>query len=255
LSTLSLLLIIVTAIISIVFPIGFIVHVKKKYGASLVYFWAGIIVFTIVQIVIRIPLIQWMSGQLWFSVHIGSNKVLAILFLSLTAGIFEEVGRFVAFRYILFNNRKWQNGIAFGIGHGGIEAVTMVGINYLSFIIIALNVNFQWFNGLVAIIPNAGTVTNLLMDIYPSVFLFAGIERFFVMIIHMGLSVFVLNGVRMGRTSHLFYAIAFHTILNCSIIFTSVHIWLVEVIVGIAALICVFYIQKQKRLKISKIGD
>ena len=72
---LSLLLITFTAIISIVFPIGLIVYFKKKHNASLLYFLVGVTVFTIVQIVIRIPLIEWLSDQFWFSRYIGNNKV------------------------------------------------------------------------------------------------------------------------------------------------------------------------------------
>jgi len=255
LSELSLLSIIFTTIISIVLPIGLIVYFVRKYSASLVYFTVGIMVFIIAQIFIRIPLIEWLSDQFWFSGHIGSNKIATILFLSLTAGVFEEVGRFVAFRFVLLTDREWKNGIAFGIGHGGIEAVTMVGINYLGFIVIALNTNYQWFNNFVAAIPHVGTMTNLLIDSSSSIFLLAGIERLFVIIIHIGLSLFVLNGVRVGRISHLFYAIGFHTILNFSIILASVHIWVVEAIVGTAALICIFYIKKIKCIKMYKIGD
>ena len=43
------------------------------------------------------------------------------LFLGFTAGLFEEVGRYLAFTTILKKRLDWKNAVAFGIGHGGIE--------------------------------------------------------------------------------------------------------------------------------------
>lgn len=243
---LSLLSIIFTAIITTILPLGLIIYMKRKYNVSILYFLVGVMVFTIFQIVLRIPLLQWLSGQFWFNIHIMSNKVLYILFLSVTAGIFEEVGRFLAFKFILTNNREWENGIAFGIGHGGIEAIALVGLNYLTFIAIALNLNFKWFGNLMSKIPNLSTVTSLLLESEPSIFLLAGFERIFVIIIHIGFSLLVLNGIRKGKISHLFYAILFHSLLDFSVIFASYNIWIVEAIVGITAGILLYYIKSRK---------
>lgn len=243
---LSFLSIIFTSFISILFPIGLIIYFKRKYNSSLLYFVMGIIVFALFQMLIRIPLLSWLSGQFWFNIHIMNNKILYILFLSLTAGIFEEVGRFIAFKFVLPNHREWKNGIAFGIGHGGFEAVALVGLNYIAFILIAFNMNFQWFDSVVSLIPNVSQVSKLLVDSSPSIFFMAGIERFFVIIVHIGLSLLVLDGVRIGKITPLFMAIGLHTLLNFSIIFMSLNIWIVEAIVGIAAIVSFIYIKNKK---------
>ncbi|MPW24909.1 YhfC family intramembrane metalloprotease [Alkalibaculum sp. M08DMB] len=245
---LSILFITLTAIISVVLPIGLMIYFKRKYNASILYFIVGIIVFSLFQIFTRIPMLHWLSGQFWFTVNILSNNIVYILFLALTAGIFEEVGRFLAFKFVLTNNREWKNGLVFGIGHGGIEAITMVGINYLIFIIIILNMNFQWFDTIVSIIPNVSIVNDLLLESSPYLFLMAGLERLFVIIIHMGLSLFQLNGVRVGKKSSLLYAIALHTLLNFSIILASTNVWMVEVVVAIAAIISICYIKHKKNI-------
>lgn len=44
---------------------------------------------------------------------------------ALLSGIFEEVGRYVVFRWCIPNHDRWTDCIAYGFGHGGIEVVLM----------------------------------------------------------------------------------------------------------------------------------
>ena len=52
-----------------------------------------------------------------------------LIFLGFTAGLFESVGRWVGYKWWFRNSLPydWAHGVAFGIGHGGIEAVALVG--------------------------------------------------------------------------------------------------------------------------------
>ncbi|TMC55228.1 MAG: YhfC family intramembrane metalloprotease, partial [Chloroflexi bacterium] len=45
--------------------------------------------------------------------------------LGLAAGIFEEVARWVAYRYFLKTTRTWREALMFGTGHGGMEAILL----------------------------------------------------------------------------------------------------------------------------------
>ena len=89
--------------------------------------FTGAAVFILFQLVTRIPLIQLvLPGMDWYKETIQSNIWTYGLFLGFTAGLFEEVGRYLAFILIL-KNLDWKNAVAFGIGHGGIEAILLVG--------------------------------------------------------------------------------------------------------------------------------
>ncbi len=245
---LSLFFIALTALISIGFPIVMIIYFKRNYNASLLYLVVGALVFTIFQLLIRIPLLNWLGGQFWFYTYIVQNEKLYIVILALTAGIFEEIGRYVAFKFLLVDKREWENGVIFGIGHGGVESIILVGVNYLAFILISLHLNFGLFENIVGLLPNIDTVTPLLQETAPTLYLLAGMERLFTIIIHIGLSLLVLGSVRVGKVTGLIVAIGLHTLLNVSILLISSNIWIVEGIIGIGAILSIIYIHRKKSL-------
>ena len=48
-----------------------------------------------------------------------------VLLMLATSGLFEETTRWVVLRFWAKNTRSWQNGVGFGLGHGGIEALLL----------------------------------------------------------------------------------------------------------------------------------
>lgn len=245
---LSLLFIVLTMLISIGFPIVMIVYFKRNYNSSLFYLVVGALVFTIFQLLIRIPLLNWLGGQFWFYTYIVQNEELYIFILALTAGLFEEIGRYIAFKFLLVDKREWENGVIFGIGHGGVESIILVGINYVAFVFISLHLNFGLFENIVGLLPNIETVIPLLEETSPTLYMLAGMERLFTMIIHIGLSLLILGSVRIGKVTGLIIAIGLHTLLNASILFVSSNIWIVEGIIGIGAILSIIYIHHKKSL-------
>ena len=86
-----------------------------------------------------------------------------------------------------FLKRKtYFNGIIFGFGHGGIEALLLVGLP-------------------VVIHMNMASHTQLFLS---------GVERLCAMAIHVCLSLIVLIGVRKGAFCYVCYAIMIHSIIN-----------------------------------------
>lgn len=247
-SGLSLFFIILTAVISIGFPIAMITYFKRNYNASLFYLVTGACVFTIFQLLIRIPLLNWLGGQFWFYTYIVQNKEIYIVILALTAGLFEEIGRFIAFKFLLVDKREWENGVIFGIGHGGVESIILVGINYLTFIFISFHLNFGLFKNVIGLIPNIDTVIQLLQETSPTLYLLAGVERLFTIIIHVALSLLVLESVRIGKSTGLILAIGLHTLLNASILLISYNLWIVEGVIGIGAILSAIYIYRKKTI-------
>jgi len=51
-----------------------------------------------------------------------------LVILALTAGVFEEVGRYVGYRVFMGREEKtWPKAIMYGLGHGGLESIVLVG--------------------------------------------------------------------------------------------------------------------------------
>ncbi|RXJ16713.1 YhfC family intramembrane metalloprotease [Bacillus albus] len=159
---------------------------KKRY----IPYILGVLAFVVSQILIRIPILNYVNGTSTdFQMFSVMQPVLFVLLLSLSAGIFEEVARFIAMRYFM-KQLDWQSGFLFGAGHGGIEAVLIVGIPVISLLLSQTAIQ----NG----------------DSY----YFAGIERIFAMVLHIGLSFIILQAVVQKKFRYVIYAILIHGTAN-----------------------------------------
>ena len=128
---------------------------------------------------------------------------LLVLIPSLTAGIFEETARYVGFRYLIKDD-TYEKGLMYGAGHGGIESILIVGVSVLS-------VGVILFTSL-EILPPGQLEAILATPAYlPLVGLY---ERIMTMIIHIGLSIMVLESVRRKDAKYLVAAIGIHALLN-----------------------------------------
>ena len=159
---------------------------KKRY----IPYMLGVLAFVVSQTLIRIPILNYVNGTSTnFQMFSVMQPVLFVLLLSLSAGIFEEVARFIAMRYFM-KQRDWQSGFLFGAGHGGIEAVLIVGIPVISLLLSQ------------TVIQNGDS------------YYLAGIERIFAMVLHIGLSFIVLQAVVQKKFRYVVYAIFIHGTAN-----------------------------------------
>ncbi|MEI6102278.1 MAG: YhfC family glutamic-type intramembrane protease, partial [Eubacteriales bacterium] len=127
----SLVCIVITLFICLCAPAILALVMIFRRKASWKAFVLGIAVFTVFQLFTRIPLLGILQNTGWFVLFEQTNTVAYILALAFTAGLFEEGGRFIGMRFFMKKNLSWNNGIVFGLGHGGIEAFVLVGIPIL----------------------------------------------------------------------------------------------------------------------------
>ncbi|HDR7518262.1 YhfC family glutamic-type intramembrane protease [Bacillus mobilis] len=180
--------IIFTTMISCGLPLVALLYAfwKKRY----IPYMLGVLAFVVSQILIRIPILNYVNGTSTnFQMFSVMQPVLFVLLLSVSAGIFEEIARFIAMRYFM-KQRDWQSVFLFGAGHGGIEAVLVVGIPVISVLLSQTAIQ----NG----------------DSY----YFGGIERIFAMVLHIGLSFIVLQAVVQKKLRYIVYAILIHGTAN-----------------------------------------
>ena len=250
-SNLSIVFMIFSTLISIGLPIALTIYIIKKERASFKSVLVGALVFFVAQIITRIPLLQFFSKQTWYF-KMSSNVIVLGLFLGITAGLFEEIGRFLGFKFLLKNKLNWGNGVAFGIGHGGIEAILLVGISNINSVIYSVMINTGSFDITIASKLPPETVyliKNQLINTASSMFLAGGIERLFTIIIQIALSLIVLYGVMNKSFKYVLYAILFHTLLNAPLpllMTKGINIWLIEAIIGVFAVIGLYFIVKSK---------
>lgn len=116
------------------------------------------------------------------------------LYGGLAAGVFEETGRFLAFRVALRSRKARITSLAYGIGHGGVEAFLIAGLTMASNLIVGLI--YSYGGSIPAEIVPA---VESLLAIPPATFLWSGFERLMAMALHMALSVLVFASIRTNR--------------------------------------------------------
>lgn len=209
-------------LITVGIPVGAAVYFLVRKDGSVWFFAAGIGAFVVTQLLIRIPLLQYLGKNWeWYMLLPYNNLVLYFAFQGITAGLFEETGRWIGFRCVGRKQRtfRWIDGLAFGLGHGGVEAV-WVGVSGILPALMAGNVDWT---GLIA-----------------------GAERLFAMMIQIGLSFVVLTGVKRRQPRYWVLAVVLHGLVDFLLILGNV--WIVEGLVaveGIAALVMALRIRKQ----------
>lgn len=197
----------------------------------------GAACFFIFQVCTRLPLIQLVLPRLaGFTAFAALYPVSYMALISLSAGIFEEFGRYIVMRLFLRKDTACgiAPGIAFGVGHGACEAILLVGINALAMLLM---------NG--ALSP-AATAADYIM---------AGVERILAMAAHIGFSVIVWCGVRRRAVWPVFAAVLLHGLFDFCAVYAAqagLSVYAVEgIVAAFAALILLlaYFINKQLCIK------
>jgi len=250
-STLSITGMIFTLCISFLFPIGLWFFFRRRYQVSIKALIVGAAVFTAFQLLSRIPLLEYLTKYQWY-LDLQSNIIYYSLFLSITAGLFEEFGRYIGFSVFLRDVLSWKNGISYGIGHGGIEAIFLVGISYINNLVLSFLINSGQYNQIIGEqIGSAAAelLKNQLLNVSSNVFFMAGVERLLVIIIHIALSLVVLYAVMKNRPIYLLHAIIIHTLVNLPAAYISLsgmNLIISEVILALYALLALIWINKAR---------
>ena len=96
--------------------------------------------FFVTQILIRLPILTALSAQDWFIAFSQQHLFLYAFSLAFTAGLFELAGRFAVAK-LMRKRLTCNRALAAGLGHGGIEAILIVGITYINNLIYIFMMN------------------------------------------------------------------------------------------------------------------
>lgn len=157
------------------------------------------------------------------SQFINARPILWAIVLGLFPGVFEETGRYVAFTTVLRNRRNRETSISYGIGHGGVEVILVLGINYIVYIVYGFMINNGTFQSIIdqvaAQAPFQLDSMRALAD-QLAVISFADIgvglfERVFAFLFHVGASILVFYAAKDKGKLWLYpLAILLHTALD-----------------------------------------
>ena len=214
----------VTVLLMIAIPVIFFIYWRRKHKeqTKISYLIAGIVGFLISARVLELGVhYVCILTDNPVSRFINGNTVAYVLYGTVMAGVFEECGRHIVFKYILKKNRTRENAVLYGIGHGGIEILAVILPSMILYLVIAI----LFSHGNVEEALNQLKITEeTAAAALPSVqaavaFDYAMMamnvmERLFAMLLHIGLTVIVFYGVINAKKGCLPLAILLHMAMD-----------------------------------------
>ena len=145
----------------------------------------------------------------------GLAFIVAALLYGLSAGVFEEVARYIVMRRWTPDARNLPNALMFGAGHGGSEAIILGGfVLYGFFQAVAL----RGADLAKTLPPEQVDVVAAQMALYWNIpwykALLGAVERAGAICFHLSASAMVLQSVRRGGWGWLVGAVTWHTLFN-----------------------------------------
>jgi uncharacterized membrane protein YhfC len=221
----------VLVVVSLLMPIIGWYVVRRLTKVNAVSFFVGMGVFFVCFI---IAVTTSVIGQ-----QLIASPIILTLVLALRAGLVEEFGRFIAFKWLLKKKNAIGDSLMYGVGHGGIEVWLVFTLTMVSTLVMMLLFNTGGLTALEALAPDQYEAIAESMQQVAATNPFAlsiGLfERITAMCIHISLSVIVFCAVRQRKWSYFLLAIALHTAVDASLVLFVggyVAVWTIEAIVA-----------------------
>ena len=256
--TASIVWMVIGLLIFVVVPValGVVWIIKKKERVTTILIGAAAFILFVfilekpIQNVLLFPTAMGLSDHA-ISTFMNSHPVILAFLVGLFPGVFEETGRLVAYKTVLKNRTNKETSISYGIGHGGIEVVFILGLTYVNYIIYAIMINTGLFQTIVdQVIAQApdqvsqiDQIVSLLTTFSGASVMIAVVERVFAVMFHIGASILVFYACRYKGKFWLYpLAILLHTAMDFVaglVIFNvlSISDWGMEIIVAIIGII------------------
>lgn len=231
---------------------------KKEHITTILVGAATFILFALIlekpiQNVLLFPTAMGLSDHS-ISIFMNSHPVILAFLVGLFPGVFEETGRLVAYKTVLKKRINKETSISYGIGHGGVEVVAILGLTYFNYIVYAIMINNGLFQTVVdqimAQAPDqigqVDQMVSLLTTFSLGKVMIDIVERGFAVMYHVGASILVFYACRDKDKFWLYpLAIVLHTAMDFVgglVIFNVISIsnWGMELIVAIMGMAVFF---------------
>lgn len=233
----------ISLLLSVVFPIvaTVVLHVKLRFAWKSVF--VGILVFLVFQLLTRIPVLTYLKKTAQYAALSITSPVSLILLVAFSAGLFEETGRYIGFRFLLRDFQDWRSGIAYGLGHGGLESLYIGITGFLKYVIFSVMVN----TGRTSSVP--ASAISALTSAAPPTLVVGGIERVLALIVQIGMSLVVVYGIRTHKPAFFLLAIVLHTLLDFgALLLASAGVLFSELYLAVFAAVSLAWVFLSKKL-------
>lgn len=241
----------ISAIVCFLFPIIVLLYSKKKEKISLKPFFVGMAVFVVFVMILEKCLHTVVIGN-----KLITNPILFSIYGAFAAGIFEEGGRFIAFKTVLKKKHEWKDGLSYGIGHGGIEAILLAGVANIQNIVYSNLINNGTFDTVIggkvpaSQLSQIDQLKQMLIQTSASNFLIGMAERIFAFGIQIALTMVVLYAIKNRKNIYLFIAILLHALIDFPAALCQagiINVFVTESLIAVFFIISIIFILKTKK--------
>lgn len=195
----SIIAIIIMFILTMAGPIAILLFYALRHKKQGIWSaWGlGAAGFFVMQMVIRVPILSVLSMFPWFIDFANNNYVIYAIILGFTAGLFELIGRYTVAK-IMAKNLTYRRSVAAGLGHGGIEVISVVGMTYVNNLIYAFIINSGTFDSIIDQVAAMGMDTtqyimlkDTLINFPAALYFLGGYERVLTVTLHLAMTLIV----------------------------------------------------------------
>lgn len=242
-------------IVVLVGPILLALWIRRRFGAAWSSLGWGALTFPLSQL-LRIPLLLGTAALVNpYAAEWDADRLFWINFvvLTLTSGLFEEGARYLILRWGAKGVRDWKEGLMYGAGHGGIEAILIVGGTAISNVVLLFTADAVLAQ-ITQLSPEQAAAATAQIDAVRALTwlpVALGIwERVVAITLHIGLSLLVLLGVLRRNFRLVLAAMLIHAAFNAValLVLRYSDIVTVEVALTIVALLPLYLIWRLRPL-------
>lgn len=203
-------------VVMIGLPLAAVFLLRRRWGLPLSIALAGAVTFIGSQ-VLHIPA----NGLIGTALDLQAQPlVIQAIVLGLSAGIFEEVARYLVYRFWQTEVRSWEGAVLFGLGHGAIEAILIGLMVALTIVNVLAITNME--DPAAMDLPE-GTLAQVEEFLATPLHLpaLAALERVMAIVLHIGLSTLVALCFTKRALWPLFAAILWHALADAVAVYTN----------------------------------
>lgn len=241
-SNLSMVGMAVSGLVAVLVPVVLCILVWKKTKAkfsSMLWGCGTFVLFALILEQVLHAIVLTATGT-----AITDNIWLYALYGGVAAAVFEETGRFVTMKFAMKKNLNKQNAFMYGVGHGGIESILVVGMTQVSNLATSFMINGNQLESMLGTLgeEQKATVLESLSALWTtpeSHFFISGIERMIAIALHLCLSILVYYGVKLGKKRFLAAAAGAHFAADFIIIIAAdkFSVWAAELLLFVFVVI------------------
>lgn len=208
------------------FPLLLAIWLRRRLEAAWRHFGFGAAVFAASQLFTRIPAMKVTELLLRRRFEASASLRLGwLISAAFTAGLFEEGGRFLGYRLFWRSSAPtWDNAVMYGVGHGGLESMVLVGgLSVLGLIntVVLSSMDLSAVTQETKVLRQVRKARRVIAGLPSWAPLLGALERLFSMAVHVSLSVLVLQCFVRRDRRWLLLAMGYHGVTNLAAMLTA----------------------------------